>query len=84
MKKNVVMILLPKREKEDYYKVKFVDLMKLIMNKYKNSIKFEQKGETMKLIIKNNFETPEKLLEFLNSFSREVSVLFRNEKSKSV
>ena len=84
MKKNVVMILLPKGEKEDFYKVKFVELMKLIMNNYKNSVKFEQKGETMKLIVKNNFDTPEKLLVFLNSFSREVSVLFRNEKSKSV
>jgi len=84
MKKNVVMILLPKGEKEDYYKIKFVELMKLIMNKYKNLIKFEQKGETMKLIVNNNFDTPEKLLEFLNSFSREVTVLFRSERNNQV
>jgi hypothetical protein len=52
------------------------------MNDYKNSIKFEQKGEVMKLIIRNNFENPELLLEFLNSFSREVSVLFRSYENK--
>ena len=83
MNKNVVTIILPKGEKEDYYKTKFVELMKVIMNEYKKSIKFEQKGETMKLIIKNNFENPEMLLEFLNSFSREISALFRNKEVKS-
>jgi transcription-repair coupling factor (superfamily II helicase) len=83
MNKNVVTIILPKGEKEDYYKIKFVELMKLIMNDYKNSIKFEQKGETMKLIIKNQFKNPELLLEYLNSFSREVSVLFRSYENKN-
>lgn len=84
MKKNVVTILLPKGEKEDYYKFKFVELMRYILEKHKDKVKFEQKGETMKLIIKNNFETPEKLLVFLNSFSREVSVLFKSERINQV
>jgi len=82
MNKNIVTIILPKGEKEDYYKTKFVELMKLIMNEYKKSIKFEQKRETMKLIINNNFENPEMLLEFLISFSRDVTGLFKNTENK--
>jgi len=83
MNKKVVNIILPKGEKEDYYKFKFVDLMKLIMNEYKDSIKFEQRGESMKLIIKNNFSSPEGLLEFLVEFSKRIMVLFK-EKSSTV
>ena len=72
MKKDIVTVLLPKGQKEDYYKYKFVELMRFILEKHKDSVKFEQKNETMKLIVKNNFETPEKLLEFLIEFSVEV------------
>ena len=32
----------------------------------------------MKLVIKNNFDTPEKLLEFLILFSRDINKLFQN------
>jgi len=81
MNNKVVTILLPKGEKEDYYKFKFVELMKLIMNEYNDSIKFEQKGETMKLIIKNNFATPEKLLEFLVDFAKRIMALFKEKSS---
>ncbi len=83
MNKNVITILLPKGQKEDYYKFKFVEMMKLIMNEYKNMIKFEQKGETMKLIIKNNFVSPEKLLEFMISFSKDVKGLFKDKNESS-
>jgi len=83
MNKNIVTILLPKGQKEDYYKFKFVELMRLIMNKYKDSIKFEQKGEMMKLIIKNGFSSPEKLLEFLVEFSKEISSLMKTKTESS-
>ena len=83
MNNKVVNIILPKGEKEDYYKFKFVELMKLIMNEYKDLIKFEQKGEIMKLIIKNNFSSPEGLLQFLVEFSGRIMVLFK-EKSSTV
>lgn len=76
MKKDIVTVLLPKGQKEDYYKYKFVELMRFILEKHKDSVKFEQKGEMMKLLIKNNFETPEKLLDFLVQFSDNVSSLF--------
>ncbi|MFO7446395.1 MAG: transcription-repair coupling factor [Ignavibacteriaceae bacterium] len=73
-RKNIL-IILPKGEKEDYYKVRFVELMRFIMDEYKDRIKFSQQKEVMKLVISNNFESPEKLLEFLIKFTKEVAAL---------
>jgi hypothetical protein len=56
--------------------------MRFILDEYKESVKFEQKEETMKLVIKNNFETPEKLLEFLIDFSKSVRSLFESNFTK--
>jgi transcription-repair coupling factor (superfamily II helicase) len=93
MNKKSVTILLPKGQKEEYYKYKFVELMRFILTDHKESVKFEQKEETMKLVIKNNFsqrdgdpESPEKLLEFLIDFSKNVRNLFDSNfaKDKSI
>jgi len=86
MQRKVVNIILPKGQKEDYYKIKFVELMRFILDKHKDTVKFEQKNEVMKLIIKNNFESPEVLLEFLIRFSESVSELFiqKNRQEESV
>jgi len=70
-RKNIFLIL-PRGEKEDYYKVKFIVLMRFIMDNYKDKVKFNQQKEVMKLVIANNFRTPEDLLEFLVSFSKEI------------
>ena len=70
-RKNIFLIL-PRGEKEDYYKVKFIVLMRFIMDNYKAKVKFNQQKEVMKLVIANNFRTPEDLLEFLVSFSKEI------------
>lgn len=74
-RKNIFLIL-PRGEKEDYYKYKFVEMMRFIMDNYKDKIKFSQQKEVLKLIIANNFESPEKALEFLIIFSKEVMDLF--------
>jgi transcription-repair coupling factor (superfamily II helicase) len=78
MNKKSVTILLPKEQKEEYYKYKFVELMRFILAEHKEAVKFEQKNDLMKLIIKNSFESPERLLEFLIGFSQSVSKLFEN------
>ena len=90
MNKKIVTILLPKGQKEDYYKYKFVELMRFILEKHKDKVKFEQKNDVMKLIVKNNFsqrdgdpESPEKLLEFLIQFSLDVSKLFKDSQIKA-
>ena len=77
-RKNIFLIL-PRSEKEDYYNVKFIVLMRYIMDNYKDRIKFNQQKDVMKLVISNNFKTPEELLEFLIRFCREVTDLFGGE-----
>ncbi len=75
-RKNIFLIL-PKGEKEDYYKDKFNMLMSFIMNNYKSRVKFNQQKETLKLVITNNFKSPEELMEFLIKFCKEVSETFK-------
>jgi transcription-repair coupling factor (superfamily II helicase) len=91
MNRKFVNIILPKGQKEDYYKVKFVELMRFIISNHKEAVKFEQKNDVMKLIIKNNFsqrdgepESPEKLLEFLINFSKNIGKLFENSNKREI
>ncbi len=77
-RKNIS-IILPRGGKEEYYKFKFLELMRFIVDKYKNSVKFVQQKDVMKLVIQNNFETPEKIFEFLLTFAKEVIELFEVE-----
>ncbi len=74
-RKNIS-IILPRGEKEDYYKDKFVELMRFILDEYKDRIKFDQKKNVMKLVLVNNFESAEKIMQFLINFSSEVMNLF--------
>jgi transcription-repair coupling factor (superfamily II helicase) len=77
-RKNIF-IILPRGEKEDYYKVRFVELMRFIMDYYKDKIKFNQQKEVMKLVIENRFEKAEDILSYLITFCGRVSKLFGNE-----
>ncbi len=70
-RKNII-IILPKAANEDYYKYKFSVLLKYIMEEHKETVKFNQQKDIMKLVIQNNFETPETLLSFLIDFTEEV------------
>ena len=81
-RKNIF-IILPRGEKEDYYKYKFVMLMRFIMENYKDKIKFNQQKEVMRLIIPNTFTSPENLLDFLIGFCEEVMKLF-NQKEETI
>ena len=82
-RKNIF-IILPKGDKEDYYKYRFVELMRFIMDNYKDRIKFNQQKEVLKFSIPNNFESPEKLLQFLINFGREVMELFKQQPPEDV
>jgi transcription-repair coupling factor (superfamily II helicase) len=77
-RKNIF-IILPRGEKEDYYKVRFVELMRFIMDHYKDKVKFSQQKEVMKLVIENRFEKAEDILSYLITFCGRVSKLFGNE-----
>jgi transcription-repair coupling factor (superfamily II helicase) len=74
-RKNIFLIL-PRGEKEDFYKYKFVELMRFIMDEFKETVKFSQQKEIMKLVIINKFESPEKTLKFLIDFCKRVGILF--------
>ena len=80
MQRKAVTIILPKGEKEDYYKYQFVQLMRYILDEHKETIKFDQKKEVMKLAIKNKFTNPEELLLFLIKLSQNISALFTTTK----
>jgi len=82
MQRKIVTILLPKGEKEEYYKIKFVELMRYVLDEHKETVKFEQKNDVMKLIIKNNFDSPENLLNHLINFSEGVMKLFNVQTGK--
>lgn len=79
--KEKLFILFFRGEKEDYYKVRFVELMRFIMDDsaYKDKIKFSQQKEVMKLVVENRFEKPEDILTYLITFCSKVSKLFGNE-----
>jgi transcription-repair coupling factor (superfamily II helicase) len=76
-RKNIFLIL-PRGENEDYYKYKFNVLMKHIMEKYTDTIKFNQQKETLRLIIPNNFASPSDLLEYLIAFSKDAARVLSN------
>lgn len=77
-RKNISVIL-PKGEKEDYYKVRFLELMRFILDEYKNEFKFVQQKEQMKLVKENKQVKPEDVLLELIEFSKRVITLFGNE-----
>ncbi len=78
-RKNIFLIL-PRGEKEDYYKYQFNILMKHIMEKYADTVKFNQQKETLRLIITNNFASPTALLESLIAFTKDVSMILTEGK----
>lgn len=81
-RKNIF-IILPRGENEEYYKYKFIELMRFIMDEYKNEIKFVQQKEVMKLTIENKFSKPEEILSYLLEFCDKVIKLFGNDTSQN-
>lgn len=77
-----ILIVLPPGDKEDYYTEKFVPLMKYIMENYRKMIRFNQQKESLRLIIRNDFNSPEELLQFLQKFTSEVRDLFSIAETK--
>lgn len=72
IQKEKITIVLPKGEREDFYKNKFIHLINLINNNYGKEIKLVQSKEILKLEMKNKYETPEKVLEFMIGFCKEM------------
>ncbi len=84
IQRKEISILLPKGQNEEYYKFKFIALLKFIMDEYKETIKFHQQKDVMKLVVQNKFESPEKLMTFLIKFVKRVVELFRIEIKENI
>ena len=67
-----ITINLPKEDREEYYKNKFVDIMKYISEKYPKEMKLKQTGSALKLEMENKFRSPESAVEFLVNFCIEI------------
>lgn len=72
IQKQKIIIVLPKGEKENFYRNQFVPLLTYINSRYSKEIKFVQTNETLKLELQNKYDSPEKVLEFLITFCQEI------------
>ena len=84
IQRSVTIITLPKGEKEEYYKYNFVEMMRFILEEHKDKIKFEQKKDVMRLVVKNDFSKPEDLLRYLIGFSKDIKQLNKKETEKTL
>jgi hypothetical protein len=48
------------------------------MRGHGNKVKFSQQKETLKLVITNNFKSPEELIKYLVKFCRDVTAFLKN------
>ncbi|PKL87636.1 MAG: transcription-repair coupling factor [Ignavibacteriae bacterium HGW-Ignavibacteriae-2] len=82
IKKDQVIIILPKGDREEFYTTKFSVLMKFIMEKYSKEIFFKQGKEAMKLEMRNKFSSPESILDYLIKFCEQVIKLLHDSNAK--
>ena len=73
-----ITIILPKADREDFYKDKFSELMQIIMNSYSKRIQFKQVKDVMKLEMKNEFRSNEETLNYLINFLKEIHSMVIN------
>lgn len=78
-RKNIF-IILPRGEKEDYYKYKFSILIKHVVERYADKVRFNQQKETLRLIIYNSFASPSELIEYLIAFAKDISLVLNHER----
>lgn len=79
IQRNNINIILPKADNEEYYKHRFVELMRFVLDEYKNEFRFIQQKDVMKLVKDNKYATPEDILNDLINFSKRIINLFGNE-----
>ncbi|MEW6195762.1 MAG: transcription-repair coupling factor [Bacteroidota bacterium] len=73
IQKEKAIIILPRGDREDFYKNKFFLLLEIINKYYAKNVKFIQSKETLKLEIANRYDSPEQIILFLINFCKEVN-----------
>lgn len=72
VQKEKIVIILPRADREDFYKNKFTALLTYINNKYSRDIKFKQQETALKLEIINRHDSVEKVMEYLINLCKEI------------
>ncbi len=72
-----ITLILPKGDKEEFYRDRFSILMQLIVAEYSKTIKFVQDKDVMKLESENIFNTPEEVLNSVISFFKKLILVFK-------
>jgi len=70
--RNKISIILPKADKEEFYKTKFQEFMQLILSKYARDIHFIQTEKIMKIEMENRFRSPEETLTYVIDLIKEI------------
>ena len=73
IQKNKIVVILPRAEREDFYKNKFVPVLAFINANYSKDIRFIQQETTLKLEINNRHWSIEEIIEFLIKFCKEIT-----------
>jgi transcription-repair coupling factor (superfamily II helicase) len=68
-----MVVILPKGDREDFYKNKFTLLIDFFNKNYPKDVKLVQSKDTLKLEVKNKFNLPEASLEFMINFCKNVT-----------
>ncbi|MCA0387251.1 MAG: transcription-repair coupling factor [Bacteroidetes bacterium] len=83
IQRNRIMLVLPHKDREEFYEYNFKVLLHLVMTKYRDSIKFDQQRDSMKLIIEKTFETPEKVIDYLMDLFQQIMSLYGVKKEET-
>ncbi|HOI29470.1 MAG TPA: transcription-repair coupling factor [Melioribacteraceae bacterium] len=78
IQKDKTSVILPKGEREEFYKAKFVQMLDFIDKNYSKEVRFTQNRDLLKLEITRRFESPEQNLIFLINFLQNLNNLINN------
>lgn len=78
--KNKITIILPKAEREEFYKNKFVQLLTYINDKYSKEVKFVQQNSILKLEMMNKYENNQDTMKALIEFCKQITEFINNIK----
>ncbi|MBL1213818.1 MAG: transcription-repair coupling factor [Ignavibacteriae bacterium] len=70
--RDKISFLLPKPEREEFYTKSFSKLMQYVVEYYPNDIQFKQDKNVAKLLMKNDFQSPEAAVKFCTEFCKKV------------
>jgi transcription-repair coupling factor (superfamily II helicase) len=77
IQRKQVIIVLPRGDNALYYETKFGHLAAYIMDHFKDMIQIQQQNDSIKLVVKREFEFPEKAIEFLTGFAKNIHGLMK-------